>query len=286
MWKLNYDSQKEIMAVMKLADLAMSRKFGQNFLIDHASREKIVQVIAPEEGMDTWEIGPGLGAITSLMLEKGANVHAFEIDHGFCSLLREQAFADEEKFTLIEGDALKTLFSSGLPTPERIYGNLPYNVGSVCIAKLIENGVLPPRMVFTLQKEVAQRMCASPSDPSFSSFSLLTELDYDNSIVQIIRKGCFFPEPQVESAVIVMQRRQESRIPASLRPIFLPLIRDLFAQRRKNVKNNLLSSFVGKQGGKEAVAQVLATSGFTGLERAEDFTWDELLVLTRAVSLL
>ncbi len=285
MWNLNYDSPKEVMAVLERNGLAMSKKFGQNFLVDRYARQSIQQQIGSREGMRLWEIGPGLGAITSLVLKSGAFVKVFEIDNGFCRVLSEEAFCDEERFALVQGDALKTLFAEE-EMPDIIYGNLPYNVGSVIIASLIEKKVLPEKMVFTLQKEVVDRMTASPGDENYSSFSLLTQLDYENRLSQIIRKGCFYPEPKVESAVVVMTKRKEPMIPESLRPLFLALVRDLFAQRRKNIRNNLSSGFVGKMGGKAAVESVLSSSGFTGSERAETFGFEEFVKLTRAVSML
>jgi len=282
MWNLNYDSPREVVAALEENGLAMSKKFGQNFLIDHYARVSILEQIKAEKGMRVWEIGPGLGAITSLVLSTGATLKAFEIDNGFCRVLKEKAFADEENFSLVQGDALKTLFAQE-DRPSVIYGNLPYNVGSVIIASLIEKGILPERMVFTLQKEVVDRMTASKCDDKYSSFSLLTQLDYENRLSQIIRKGCFYPEPKVESAVVVMTRRERPMIPDSLRESFLSLARDLFAQRRKNVRNNLLSGSVGRKGGKEAVEKVLLLSGLSGTERAETFGFDTFLRLSEAV---
>ena len=157
MWNLNYDSPKEIERVLNERGLAMSKKFGQNFLISPEGRKRLIDLMELESGMKVWEIGPGLGAITHMLIQKKVDLTSFEIDHGFASLLTEVAFNDEENFTLIEGDALKTLFKKRLlPLPDRIVGNLPYNVGSVMIGKLIENSYLPPLMVFTLQREVGR----------------------------------------------------------------------------------------------------------------------------------
>ncbi|MCR5732542.1 MAG: 16S rRNA (adenine(1518)-N(6)/adenine(1519)-N(6))-dimethyltransferase RsmA [Sphaerochaetaceae bacterium] len=282
MWDLNYSSVKEIMAVLDENGLAMSKKFGQNFLIDKYAREAIASSIGAKEGMKLWEIGPGLGAITSLVVQTKADLKVFEIDNGFCKVLSEKAFRDDSNFTLIQGDALKTIPQiEGVP--DVIYGNLPYNVGSVIIASLIESSILPEKMVFTLQKEVVDRMTAKAGDDNYSSFSLLTQLDYENKLSQIIRKGCFYPEPKVESAVVVMAKRETPMIPSEYRETFLLLVRDLFAQRRKNIRNNLLSGYVGKKGGKQAVETVLEKSGFSGSERAETFGFEEFFSITKAV---
>ena len=282
MWNLNYDSPKEIERVLSEKGLAMTKKFGQNFLVSPSSREKLVKLMDLEEGMKVWEIGPGLGAITHMILKENVDLYSFEIDHGFASLLSGPAFGDESRFTLVEGDALKTLFKKRLlPLPDRIVGNLPYNVGSVMIAKLIENSYLPPLMVFTLQKEVVDRMTAKTGEDDYSSFSVLTQIDYENKLMLKLPRGCFWPQPNVDSAVVVMKRREKSLVDDTLRPVFIPLLRDIFQQRRKTIRNNLNSSEYGNLG-KDRVEEILSLSGLSGNERAEALSWESLLKLSES----
>lgn len=280
MWNLNYSSINEISSVLAEHGLAMTKKFGQNFLINPDARERIVSSIQVERGTKVWEIGPGLGAITNLLLKKGAAVTAFEIDHGFASVLRDEAFADED-FTLVEGDALETLFQIPFDA-ERIAGNLPYNVGSEIIARIIERGMLPPLMVFTLQKEVAERMTAKAGSDAYSSFSVLSQLEYDNSVPYIIKAGSFFPAPRVDSAVIVMKRKEKSIVADDEREGFLSFVRMLFNQRRKTLRNNILSSGFRSKG-REAVDEAFSSVSLTGGERAETLNAEELLSLYRAI---
>ena len=282
MWNLNYDSPKEIERVLSEKGLAMTKKFGQNFLVSPSGREKLVKLMDLEEGMKVWEIGPGLGAITHMILKENVDLYSFEIDHGFASLLSGPAFGDESRFTLVEGDALKTLFKKRLlPLPDRIVGNLPYNVGSVMIAKLIENSYLPPLMVFTLQKEVVDRMTAKTGEDDYSSFSVLTQIDYENKLMLKLPRGCFWPQPNVDSAVVVMKRREKSLVDDTLRPGFIPLLRDIFQQRRKTIRNNLNSSEYGNLG-KDKVEEILSLSGLSGNERAEALSWDSLIKLSES----
>ena len=282
MWNLNYDSPKEIERVLSEKGLAMTKKFGQNFLVSPSGREKLVKLMELEEGMKVWEIGPGMGAITHMILKENVDLYSFEIDHGFASLLSGPAFGDESRFTLVEGDALKTLFKKRLlPLPDRIVGNLPYNVGSVMIAKLIENSYLPPLMVFTLQKEVVDRMTAKTGEDDYSSFSVLTQIDYENKLMLKLPRGCFWPQPNVDSAVVVMKRREKSLVDDTLRPVFIPLLRDIFQQRRKTIRNNLNSSEYGNLG-KDKVEEILSLSGLSGNERAEALSWDSLIKLSES----
>lgn len=283
MWNLNYDSPVEIERVLKASGLAMTKKFGQNFLINGQMRSRLVSLMEVEEGMRVWEIGPGLGAVTHMLLREGVNLTAFEIDHGFVKILNEQAFNDEDNFTLVEGDALKTLFKKRLlPLPGRIVGNLPYNVGSVMIAKLIEESYLPPLMVFTLQKEVVERMVSKVGSENYSSFSVLTQIDYENTLALKLSRGSFWPSPNVESAVVVMKKREHSLVPASHRETFLTLLRAIFAQRRKTVRNNLQSSLYGNNG-KEFVEKILLLSSLDGGERAEALPVGKIVDLAAAI---
>ena len=277
MWNLNYDSVKEVISVLESEGLAMSKKFGQNFLIDHNARESIREKIAYKENLSAWEIGPGMGAITSLVLNSGIKVKAFEIDKGFCRLLKERAFSDEANFTLIEGDALKTIVNQS-EIPDIIYGNLPYNVGSIIIARLIENNILPERMVYTLQREVVERICAKENSDDYSSFSILCQIDYKPTLSFVIRKGCFYPEPQVESAVVVMEKRKESLVPESLRETFLEVNRALFSQRRKTIKNNLKALNL------KDIDRVIALSSLAGNERAETLSIEKIVEIAKAVN--
>lgn len=280
-WKFGYDSPQAIKMVLKAQDMAMCKRFGQNFLISTSIREKIVDALQVEDGMRVWEIGPGLGSITTLLLQKGGRVTAFEIDHGFCRVLRESAFVDESGFELVEGDALKTM---GLRTdiPERICGNLPYNVGSVILGNIMEGVWRPERMVFTLQKEVVQRITATPGSDDWSTISILCQMDYDVKSLFDIKPGSFYPEPNVKSSVLLLEKRREGRVPPSLKGDFIVMMHDLFAQRRKTIKNNLLRGTCGAVLLRDGVDAVLAESGLDPSRRAEELSWDELVRIAAA----
>ena len=283
MWNLNYDSPTEIDRVLKENGLAMSKKFGQNFLINRTKSERLISLMDLEEGMRVWEIGPGLGAITHMLLEKGVDLTAFEIDKGFIKILNEMAFNDEENFTLVEGDALKTLFKKKLlPLPDRIVGNLPYNVGSVMIAKLIENSYTPPIMVFTLQKEVVDRMVGKKGSENYSSFSVLTQIDYENTLALKLPRSSFWPQPNVDSAVCVMKKRERSLVEEKYRETFFTTLRAIFSSRRKTIRNNLQSSLYGNKG-KEKIEMIIAKASLKGDERAESLDIEQIVNLAMVI---
>ena len=213
-----------------------------------------------DENSVIWEVGPGIGALTTRLLQTGAKVTAFEIDHGFCRILREKAYTDVPNFRLIEGDALKTWKEvyEKEGAPDMICANLPYNVGSVFIASVIENRCLPSRMVYTLQSEVVDRICAKMDDEQYSGFSILTGIDYENREALKIKSGCFFPSPNVDSSVVVMQRRNSSLVPE---------------KDRNNLKALGLAS--------EKIDSALDKSGILPSERAEKLSTDQILTLLR-----
>ncbi|NCC65563.1 MAG: ribosomal RNA small subunit methyltransferase A [Spirochaetia bacterium] len=285
-WKFAYDSPSAITGLLAKEGLSMTKKFGQNFLLSEAVRQRIVSALDVAEGQDVWEIGPGIGALTTLLLAKKVQLTAFEIDHGFCKILSEQAFADDKNFRLVNGDALKTLPKAlaEFGCPHRICGNLPYNVGSVVIAKLLESQYRPEVMVFTLQKEVVDRICAVEGSKDWSSFSLLGQMDYDPSFEFSINSGAFYPPPNVTSSVVVFRLREQSRVPDAIRPAFMLMLRELFSQRRKNIKNNLLSGKVGALIGKDGVIRVIDDASLDSTLRAEALSYDQFLSLSSSLS--
>ena len=280
-WDFDYSSVSSITRLLEENGLSMTKKFGQNFLVSATTLDRIAALCGAGEGKRVWEVGPGIGALTTRLLQSGASVTAIEIDHGFCRILREQAYVDVPNFTLVEGDALKTwktVFEKD-GAPDMVCANLPYNVGSVFIASLIESRCIPSRMVFTLQSEVVDRICAKQGDEAFSGFSILTSIDYENHEAFGIKSGCFFPPPNVDSSVVVMEKRERPLVPSDEAADFLNLVRVLFAQRRKTVKNNLKA--LGRTSSE--VDEALVKAGISMTERAEKLSIQQILDLKRSL---
>ena len=280
-WEFDYSSVSSITRLLQDNGLNMTKKFGQNFLISMGALDRITSLCGAASGKRVWEVGPGIGALTSRLVASGADVTAFEIDHGFCRILREQAFVDVDDFTLVEGDALKNWKEvwASQGTPDIICANLPYNVGSIFIASLIENRCLPSVMVYTLQSEVVDRICAKEGSEDYSGFSILCSIDYENSSAFKLGSGCFFPPPNVDSSVVVMKKRENPLVPDEDAVKFLELVRILFAQRRKTVKNNLKAT--GKTSAE--IDAALNASDIAQTERAERLNVRQILYLKRSL---
>jgi 16S rRNA (adenine1518-N6/adenine1519-N6)-dimethyltransferase len=265
----------------------MQKKFGQNFLINSDARRRLAEALDAEAGAVVWEVGPGLGAMTGALLEKGLRVRAFEIDRGFIAALQE-LFPDRADLSVIIGDALKTWPGQAkLEKPDYFFGNLPYNIAAVLIGNLIQGDCLFKRSVVTVQKEVARRMVASPGSEDYSSFSVLCASKYKMTSLMVLKGASFYPEPHVDSQAVRMELREdpESR---SYSPLFQPLVRALFASRRKTIRNNL-QAFIGTHfpsGGQQAQDAALAAISDSGLkenERAERLGVEDFARLARAV---
>jgi 16S rRNA (adenine1518-N6/adenine1519-N6)-dimethyltransferase len=248
----------------------MRKRLGQNFLIKAAFRTRLVEALELSAGDAVWEIGPGLGAMTRELLAAGAAVKGFEIDPGFAAYLGEE-FGGEENFSLVRGDVLKTW--RGEEAAPYLLGNLPYNIAAVLLGDLIEGNRLFKRLVVTVQKEVGRRMLARPGQTDYSSFSVLIAGVYRVKALMTMGGSSFYPPPRVDSLGLRLDLRDDGQPPFP--PLFYPLVRRLFSNRRKTVKNSLCSfaaSYGSVQGQtpRELAAAALADCGIRPEERPEN----------------
>ena len=281
-WTFPYGSSSQIKTLLESNSLAMSKKFGQNFLLTQSVREKIVDSLHLTPQDRVWEIGPGIGNITTLLLEKCKEVTAFEIDRGFITILKEQAFVDESTFHLIEGDFLKN-FKEVLQergSPDAICGNLPYNVGSIIIARMLEERVGVPKMVFTLQKEVIDRIVGTHGTKNWSTLSILCQVDYHVKALFTIKSTHFYPPPTVDSSVIYFTKRETPLVPEKLREIFFIIVHDVFASRRKTMRNNLMNNRLSTMIEPSVIDEIINESRFNPLTRGEVFSIEDLIELS------
>jgi 16S rRNA (adenine1518-N6/adenine1519-N6)-dimethyltransferase len=276
----NPDSPAEIRAVLEQLGIGLKKRWGQNFLVNRGARERLVALLDPQPGELAWEIGPGLGSMTGMLLERGVRLTAFEVDRGLCRFLR-QAHAQESRFNLVEGDFLETweTAAAGGGAPARLLGNLPYRSASLMIVSIIEGGLRPSRLVFTVQRELADRMTASPRSKDYSSFSALCQACFAISGKGDLRPGSFYPAPGVVSSIVEMQplpSGPDGRTVAALSG----LLRGLFAARRKTLRNNVQSGWADGEP-RAAVAAALEAEGIDLSSRAEEIPPAVFLRLAR-----
>ncbi|QMU99354.1 16S rRNA (adenine(1518)-N(6)/adenine(1519)-N(6))-dimethyltransferase RsmA [Borrelia sp. A-FGy1] len=232
---INYNSINSIKTELDRKNIAPRKIWGQNYLINEYIREKIVDALDIKENETIWEIGPGLGAMTILLLKKTNFLTAFEIDKKYSEILNEY-FKKFKNFKLIEGDFLKT-YKEEKKSVSKIFSNLPYNIASKVIYKLIEDKILN-QMVFTVQKELADRMLTKNGTKTYSSFTVLVQSHFNVTKIMDIDKNNFYPIPKVKSSTIKL-------IPKELEikkfKEFNKLVRTVFTSRRKKLKNTIIN---------------------------------------------
>lgn len=279
----DYNSPTELKNVLDSNGFSMQKKFGQNFLINADARTKLIDALEIDENKTVWEIGPGLGAMTNEILERGSDLTVFEIDRGFAGLINQffDSYKQKDKFRIVEGDVLKT-WKKQFETagkPDRLFGNLPYNIAATVIADTIENNIRFDKCVFTVQKEVAIRMAAKPGSEDYSSFSVLCQWAYDVKPLLDLTGGNFWPKPNVDSRAVVMTRKEN--FPNCENPaLFVKVQRALFTSRRKTVRNNL-SVFLKNN---DQAVEYLNKAGIDLMKRAEVLTVEELLRLSDVIN--
>lgn len=278
----DYNSPTELKNFMEQNNMSMQKKFGQNFLVNEDARKKLIDSLDVKENTTVWEVGPGLGSMTDELLKRGVNLTVFEIDHGFARLL-PQFFEEYKKtghFNLVEGDVLKTWWNylKTSTVPDRFFGNLPYNAAATIIADTINKGIRFNKAVFTIQKEVGQRMSATPGSDDFSSFSVLCQWAYDVKPIMDLAGGNFWPKPNVASRAVLFTKKDS--FPNCENPdLFMKLIRTVFAQRRKTIRNNLQTLISGSQADEALNKCAISTN-----ERAENLSIEKLLSLSDVIN--
>ena len=222
------------------------KRFGQNFLTDDHVLNNIIDAIAPRRGETMVEIGPGLAAMTALLLKSLDHMHVVELDRDLVARL-EKAYP-RERLTVHSGDALKFDFGS-IPVQDgqklRVVGNLPYNISSPLLFHLAEFAHLVEDQHFMLQKEVVERMVAEPGTKAYSRLSVMLQWRYDMAMLFIVPPTAFDPPPQVDSAIVRMvpTRRQ---LPCDGKRLEA-VVAKAFSQRRKVIRNCVAGMFTEAQ---------------------------------------
>jgi 16S rRNA (adenine1518-N6/adenine1519-N6)-dimethyltransferase len=222
------------------------KRFGQNFLTDNQVLHDIIEAIAPRRGQALVEIGPGLAAMTALLLKEIDHMHVVELDRDLVARL-EKAYPPE-RLAVHSADALKFDFAS-IAVPEgqklRVVGNLPYNISSPLLFHLAKYAHLVEDQHFMLQKEVVERMVAEPGSKTYGRLSVMLQWRYEMALLFVVPPTAFDPPPRVDSAIVRMvpTRRQLACDGARLEAV----VQKAFSQRRKVIRNCVAGMFTEQQ---------------------------------------
>lgn len=257
-------ARSRVAELLERHGLRADKGFGQNFLVDEAALRAIVDAAELAPGDRVLEVGPGLGVLSHALAERGAHVTSVELDRRLLPVLAE-TLADLERLPgagsveVVEGDAMRFDLAR-LPQGAKLVANLPYNVATAIVARALESGRFS-RLVFLVQREVADRLTAKPEEPAYGALSLLVARFGRARTVRLVPPGAFFPPPKVTSAVV----RVDVDPAAEPDPELFALIHQGFAHRRKTLKHNLL--YAGYPA--ERVDAALAELGLDPRVRAE-----------------
>jgi 16S rRNA (adenine1518-N6/adenine1519-N6)-dimethyltransferase len=254
------------------------RRFGQNFLTDAGTIRRIVAALAPLATEEILEIGPGRGALTGALLECVPSIAAVEIDRDLAATLL--ARYGEERLRLTVGDVRALPLASGASVrPWVIVGNLPYNISKPVAMKLVLERRAVARAVLMFQREVADRLTASPGERAYGPLTILAGRAYRIERLFDLRPGAFRPRPRVVSTVTRWTRRDDEALPPDLVAPLTAALRAAFAHRRQTLQKNLRGALAD---GDAAAALVLARAGIDGTLRAEAVAPEGFVAIARA----
>ncbi|HEY1718570.1 MAG TPA: 16S rRNA (adenine(1518)-N(6)/adenine(1519)-N(6))-dimethyltransferase RsmA [Verrucomicrobiae bacterium] len=286
----------EMRELLLKRDIQLTKSLGQNFLHDANQLQKIVEAAELSKADKVLEVGPGLGPLTKLLLEKAGEVLAIEMDLRLVDFLREQ-FGTEERnaellagalknqaaasnesaaFHLLHDDALEFLRREPRDWSDwKLVANLPYSVASPILVELAQSPRRPERMVTTLQLEVAQRLMAQADDDDYGVLTLLVQLDYEPRDSFKIPADCFFPAPNVNSMCVVLQRRTQPLLAGGQRAAFVKIVKRAFSQRRK-----MMLKLLKQDWAVDKLVAAFAELKISPRERAEKLRLEQFVKLT------
>lgn len=257
-------------ALLRRFDLKPRKSLGQNFLVDESALAKVVAAAELTPADSVLEIGPGLGSLTRHLAQAAARVVAVELDQNLLTPLKH-VLADYPNVEIVHGDILNLQPSTlNLPTGYKVVANIPYYLTSAVIRHLLEAGTRPERIVLTVQKEVAQRLCAAPGELSLLAVSV--QFYSEPRIVARIPAGAFYPQPEVDSAVVRLDVCARPAVDVPDTEMFFRVVKAGFGQKRKQLRNALSAGLALSS---EAAAALLERAGIDPKRRAETLTLDE-----------
>ncbi len=260
-----------------------AKRLGQHFLRDQRTIHRIIDALAPKTDETIVEIGPGTGALTSVLVERAGRVIAVEFDNKLTPLLQER-FGGFKNFKLVMADALTLDFCKEIlpATSARLVANLPYNISTAILQRLIAQRACLDEMVLMLQREVVERLLAPPGTTDRGFISVLVEAYCEAEKLFDVAPGAFRPPPKVWSSVMRLQFRTRINMDEEL---LWATVSAGFAQKRKTILNNLrhasgrLQESLKRNGG---ASIVLCKAGIDLKRRAETLTVEEWARITQA----
>jgi 16S rRNA (adenine1518-N6/adenine1519-N6)-dimethyltransferase len=264
---------------MSLEKIKPLKIFGQNFLQDKNIANKIVDLLGDISGKQIVEIGAGMGALTELLLNRNANLTAFDFDERAIDYLKSK-FNFAENLKIIHSDILKINLNDYTNEKISVIGNIPYNITNDIVFWLFDNSNLINRAILTIQKEVAERYIAKPRTKNYGITTIAMQLYATVKIAFHIPASAFYPAPKVTSSVLVIDFHKENQFENIDKKQFLKLVRAAFSQRRKILNNAINFYLISRNINSELFTKIIQNQPKNYLKmRAEELTLDDYINL-------
>lgn len=272
---------QETKFILKKYNITANKSYGQNFLIDEYTVENIVKKAEVCKDDLIIEIGPGLGTLTSQLLEKAGKVICIELDSKMINILKDR-FSLYPNFELINDDILKVnlkelLLNNSEFSNVKVVANLPYYITTPIIMKLLEDKLNLKSITVMVQKEVAERLAVKPGGKESGAITYSINYYTSPSIILQVSKECFIPSPKVDSAVLQLLVLKEPKINVTDETLFFKIIKSAFLQKRKTLINSLSNSGIHS---KEYLEEMLNTLSINKKIRAEQLTLEDFGKIT------
>lgn len=274
-----------VRALLARHGLRPKRSWSQNFLVDVQVLEAIAEAAALDPQDVVVELGAGLGALTAMLARRAGRVIAVERDRDLSGVLRAE-FAGDARVELLEANAANLDWESlvkRLGRPPVVVGNLPYHMASPILFHLLDQGTRLDRWLLMVQREMADRLASRPGGKSWGVLGVMVQQRAEVRRVLEVGPAAFHPRPEVHSTVLVFQPRSTPRVAVRDARLFDRMVRGLFQQRRKTLRNGLRSAFGAHLDGFELDA-VLTRAGLDGQVRAEQLDLPTLGRLSDALA--
>lgn len=285
----NLASPKVIKEIIEQYQFRFSKSLGQNFLIDGNVVRKIVDLAEINQEDNIIEIGPGIGTLTQILCERAKKVVAVEIDRKLIPILHDN-LKEYDNFKIFHGDILKINIEKLIKEEfngksVKVVANLPYYVTTPIVISLLEQKHNIHSITIMIQKEVAQRMNASPGTKDYGALTVAVKYYSSPKIGFTVAHQCFMPQPKVDSAVLRLDILDSPTVDIKNEKIFFDLVRAAFSQRRKTLINSLVNSGSFNLN-KESAKELLIKIGLSENQRGETLTISQFAELANAISLL
>lgn len=238
-------TKEQVKKILEQNDIIVKKQYGQNFLLDDNILKNIVKSAELKKDTNVIEIGPGLGFLTNYLQQATTNVLCYEIDEQMVEHLNKLNY----NISIINDDFLKRNLNKDFKNifdnsnNITLVANLPYYITTPILLKVLEETTRIDKMIVMMQTEVAKRLCGKPSTKDYNALSVLIQYFTNPRIIFNVSPKSFFPEPNVESSVVMIEKKEEPLLEVENLDFFLKFNRNIFAQRRKTLYNNIQKAY-------------------------------------------